>query len=239
MSKMSREEAIQKIRKCLALSKSANEHEAAAGLRQAQALMREYQIDPDLLDIVEARSPSKASKTPSSWETWLVRIIASSMHCKPIFRPASSFFKDVKAQWIFIGADPAPEIAAYTFDVLYRQINKARKDFIEVALKRVKVKKNKTSRADLFCDGWVETVQSLISKTSLEIPANTSQRIEKYLQKTRGELGSFTPKDRNEGKAFNSRAAQDYHAGKHSGKSAQLNSGMTTGEKPKLIGGPS
>ena len=46
---MSREEAILKIKKCLALAKSANENEAAIALRQAQSLMREFQIDPDLL----------------------------------------------------------------------------------------------------------------------------------------------------------------------------------------------
>lgn len=35
---------IDKISKCLALSKSANEHEAAIALRQAQALMQKYKI---------------------------------------------------------------------------------------------------------------------------------------------------------------------------------------------------
>ena len=35
---MNRDDALKKIKKCLALSRSANEHEAAAALRQAQAL---------------------------------------------------------------------------------------------------------------------------------------------------------------------------------------------------------
>lgn len=234
MSRMSREEAIVKIRKCLALSKSANEHEAGNALRFAQKLMQEFQIDPDLLDIVEATSASKATKTPSQWETWLVKIISSSMQCKPIFRPASRYFKDVKAQWTFIGVDPAPEIASYAFDVLYRQANKARKDFIDTSLKRVTVRKNKIRRADCFSDAWVETVQSLISKTTLDIPGNTKERIEKYLQKSRGELGTFTPKDRNEGKKVN---ASDYNAGRQAGKSAQLNNPVSGGKAPTLIGG--
>ena len=38
---MNRDDALKKIKKCLALSRSANEHEAAAALRQAQALMRD------------------------------------------------------------------------------------------------------------------------------------------------------------------------------------------------------
>jgi hypothetical protein len=37
---------IRKIEKCLALSKSSNEHEAAAALRQATKLMEAYNITP-------------------------------------------------------------------------------------------------------------------------------------------------------------------------------------------------
>lgn len=43
--KVDRSKIIDKIKKCLALSKSANEHEAAAALRQAQKLMKHYKID--------------------------------------------------------------------------------------------------------------------------------------------------------------------------------------------------
>ena len=42
---MNKQKALEKIKKCLALSKSANEHEAAQALKQAQALMRLHQID--------------------------------------------------------------------------------------------------------------------------------------------------------------------------------------------------
>ena len=74
---MDKNKAIEKIKKCLALAKSANENEAAIALRQAQALMREFQIDPDLLDIAEASCDSKATKTPQAWEASLVLLIAS------------------------------------------------------------------------------------------------------------------------------------------------------------------
>lgn len=234
---MTREEAILKIKKCLALSKSSNEHEAATALRMAQALMRDFQIDPDLLDIVEASCDSKATKTPQAWEASLVLTIAKSLQCKPVFSSGNSRF-GMKAQWIFIGADPAPEIASYAFDVLYRQANRARKSFIEVTLKRVTIKKNKVRRADMFCDGWVESVRHLITGFDVEIPKNTSERIKKYVEQSRGQLGSFIPKDRNKGKAFNDRAASDYHAGKQSGKSAKLNSAVNSGKQYEKLGAP-
>ncbi|RXS92951.1 DUF2786 domain-containing protein [Acinetobacter junii] len=230
---MSRDEALLKIKKCLALAKSANENEAAIALRQAQALMREFQIDPDLLDIVEASCDSNVKKTPQAWEATLVSMIARSMQCRVIF--SSNPFFGGKAQWTFIGVDPAPEIATYAFDVLYRQLNRARKNFIETSLKRVTVKKNKVRRADLFCEGWVDAVRHLITGLDVSVPANTSERIKKYMDKTHDNLGSFTPKDRNKGKALN---PSDYHAGKQSGKSAQLNQAMNAGKQYKKLGAP-
>lgn len=232
---LSRDEAILKIKKCLALSKSSNEHEAAIALRQAQALMHEFQIDPDLLDIVEASSESKATKIPTSWEASLVMMIARAMQCKPIFSSGSSTW-GIKASWTFIGIDPAPEIASYAFDVLYRQVNRSRKNFIETTLKRVSVKKNKVRRADLFCDGWIESIKHLITGLDIDVPANTAERIKKYMDKSRGQLSSFTPKDRNKGKTFSDRAANDYHAGRESGKAAQLNQAMNARAELKKLG---
>ena len=229
---MSREEAILKIKKCLALSKSGNEHEAAIALRQAQALMLEFQIDPDLLDIVEANCSSNVKKTPQTWEAMLVSTIAKSMQCRLIFSSGNPFY-GTKAQWTFIGVDPAPEIASYAFDVLYRQVNRARKSFIETSLKRVTVKKNKVRRADLFCEGWVEAVRHLIIGINIEVAANTTARITKYMDQTHGSLNSFTPKDRNKGKTINH---SDYRAGQQSGKSAQLNQAMNGGKQYERLG---
>jgi hypothetical protein len=231
---MNREEAILKIKKCLALAKSANENEAAIALRQAQSLMREFQIDPELLDIVEASCESKATKIPQAWEASLVLIIARAMQCKPIFSSGSSTW-GIKASWTFIGVDPAPEVASYTFDVLYRQVIRSRKNFIEATLKRVTVKKNKVRRADLFCEGWVDSVKHLITDLDIEVPANTNERIKKHMDQSRGKLDSFTPKDRNKGKAFNT---NDYYAGKQSGKSAKLNQAMNGGKQYEKLGAP-
>lgn len=41
---MDKAKVLEKIKKCLALSQSANENEAAQALKQAQALMRQYSI---------------------------------------------------------------------------------------------------------------------------------------------------------------------------------------------------
>lgn len=57
---------IDKISKCLALSKSANEHEAAIALRQAQALMQKYKISEKQIlisDIKERIIQTKTQRT--------------------------------------------------------------------------------------------------------------------------------------------------------------------------------
>ncbi len=44
---MDREAVLKKIKKCMALSGSANEHEAAAALRQARALMEKFNLSAE------------------------------------------------------------------------------------------------------------------------------------------------------------------------------------------------
>lgn len=51
--KPDRERILDKIRKCLALSKSANEYEAATALRQAQKLMAMHDLSHEDVDLVE------------------------------------------------------------------------------------------------------------------------------------------------------------------------------------------
>lgn len=48
-----KDKALEKIRKCLALSKSANEHEAAAALRQAQKMMSMHGFTDDDVGLIE------------------------------------------------------------------------------------------------------------------------------------------------------------------------------------------
>ncbi len=71
---MNRDDALKKIKKCLALSRSANEHEAAAALRQAQALMREHGLrekDVSLADVAEVKVKA-CSTAANAWELRLL-----------------------------------------------------------------------------------------------------------------------------------------------------------------------
>ena len=80
---MTRDEALKKIKKCLAMSRSANEAEAATALRQAQKLMEQFKLeetDISLLDVGEAKARASSSAA-NAWELRLVRLVASAFGC--------------------------------------------------------------------------------------------------------------------------------------------------------------
>ena len=238
---MNKKTVIEKIKKCLALSKSANQHEAAAALRQAMAFMEKYKIDaddPELLGIVEASILGSGSQKPTVFEAVLANSIAKMMGCKAILSGDIKITKDLSfkkvAAWTFIGFDPAPEIASYAFEVLYRQLKKARSVFISENLKRVQIKANKVKRADLFCEGWVIEATKLVS--DLNPNKEKMEQIQAYVQQ-KHIVRNSEPTDRNKKTNTNTdRAQNDLHAGRQAGKTAKLNNAMNGGAPMEKLG---
>ena len=79
------ERIMAKIRKCLALSKSDNEHEAAAALRQAKALMEKHKLE--MSDIEQSKTQvyidenGKPSSRPPLWLNSLHSVVAAAFGC--------------------------------------------------------------------------------------------------------------------------------------------------------------
>ena len=155
---MDKAKILDKIKKCLALSKSANEHEAALALKHAQALMQEYGLSLD--DVVMsdvAEYGVKAPQTLPSWHWQLVHICGLAFGCEHWLVSGWGGGK-----MVFAGLHGRPELAAYAYEVLLRQLKQARRAFIKNELSRVRLAKNKTYRADQFCAGWVDTVRATV-----------------------------------------------------------------------------
>lgn len=238
---MNKKAIIEKIKKCLALSKSANQHEAAAALRQAMAFMEKYQIDaddPELLGVTEALILGSGSQKPTVFEAVLANSIAKMMDCKVILRSQIKVTAQMELKkemsWTFIGFDPAPEIASYAFEVLYRQLKKARSGFISENLKRVQIKANKVKRADLFCEGWVLEATKQVS--NLNPNKEKMDQIQSYIQQ-KYKVRNSESTDRN--KKTNTcadRYQNDLHAGRQSGKNAKLNNAMNGGAPMENLG---
>lgn len=76
---MTKDEAIEKVQKLLALAQSDNAHEAASAMKQAQKLLLQHGIEREMLDEHEKEEPIADGGTvhrtsPFNMDTWCIRL---------------------------------------------------------------------------------------------------------------------------------------------------------------------
>lgn len=231
-----RKALMAKIKKCLALSQSANEHEAALALEKARALMEEYGVsaaDLQLADVAEAEAKGTGAHTPARWEAVLAAAIGRAMNCRVIHVKDYDDARWVwKCRWQFVGTGPAAEIAVYAWAALYRQLRRQRQAYIDTALRRCKPV-GKRERADIFSEGWASEVFAKVR--ALNPDRATADLIDLYLAKRGGELVKLKPREAFTGTISGARA-NDYWNGKAAGRKAQLNAGVGASDTKQLSG---
>lgn len=230
---MADDKILDKIKKCLALASSANEYEAAAALRQAQKLMEAHGIsDQDVLASKAGEAATKAGAVdkPAEWEWGLAARIADAFGCKIVHSRRTWTI----AEWKFIGAGAAPEIASYAFQVLFRQAKKARAEYMASALKRVRRPSVKTTRADIFCEGWVQTAMSAV--TSWTHTQEQADAVQAYIASHFPNLGHLTTKNRAPAN-LRDHHVNDLQNGLSAGLDAVLNRGVGADATPAALEG--
>jgi hypothetical protein len=177
------ERAIRKIKHCLALSKSANENEAATALRQAQALMREYRLtemDVKLSDVGEVESKFSRTERLPAWERNLSAAVAQVFGCTSLRSRRWCKVKDrIIERASFVGVTPAQHIALYAFEALLTKLKLARKEYAAgVRSGQHRSSYSAETAADHFAIAWVGEVygklQALIP-TGEDAPAARSE----------------------------------------------------------------
>lgn len=159
---------IAKIKKLLRLARgTSSPEEAANAIAKAQAYMRQHGIsenDAELFDIQEAASagaPSDAS-TPPRYMHILCDLVCKAFgvecYISGEYRASGSLKRYVQ----FYGPDSRPEIAAYAFDVLSRQMMAERKKYQDKHCKRCGPS-TRVARGDQFCEGWVFGARDVIA----------------------------------------------------------------------------
>lgn len=226
---MDKDDVIRKIQKCLALARSSEPSEAAAGLRQAQALMREYGVShPEVLAAnAQEKSVPAGAQRPSEHETRLANVVADAFGCELIL---SRGFDE--SSWLLVGCSPAIDVAGYTMQVLLRAMAKARAAYIKAALKRCG-RKNKTARADVFCQGWVRTAVRGISP--MDATADQAAAVAAYLETYHPALGTFAP--RRPKSAGRHDTSADHFAGLRTGRDVSLHHGLGSNAAPLMLEG--
>lgn len=185
------ERALEKIKKCLSLANSGNEHEAAEALKRAQSLMSKYgisQAEVKFSDFGSRYSKSKVQAKPVAHFTWLANAISGAFGVKPVHSYHNGSYRIQ-----FIGLSDAAEIAGYSFDVCIRQLCIARKIYIDELHKNCK-KQTKTKRADSYCQGWVMSVIDNLPPLAVDDMHETM--LKEYSSSKFGELDTAKSVDR-------------------------------------------
>ncbi len=229
---MADDKILDKIKKCLALANSANEHGAAIALGQAQKLMEAHGVtDQDVLasEASEFGVKAGAASKPSAWETMLATEVGDAFGCRTLFSSRNGGI------WVYIGVGAAPKVCSYAFHVLHRQAKRARADFIANILKRVKKTSTKTRRADLFSQGWVEAAVSKL--TTWRTTPDQSQKVQAFIGVNYPTLSKLQPIDRNVDRNLRDHEWNDLGRGQASGHGAVINRGVGAGADPLALEG--
>ncbi|MBI4928157.1 MAG: DUF2786 domain-containing protein [Anaerolineae bacterium] len=160
---MTREEIIIKIKKCLELSSSSNEHEAALAMKRAQEMMAKHHItesDIEMSKITESDMQAHDSHKVPVHIVRLANLVVRAFGCGYFFIMQYHNWRNI-THVRFIGEGARPEIAAYAFDVLARQMGRGRKAYLAGLSRRLK-RANRAKYAALWADGWVRSVSAKV-----------------------------------------------------------------------------
>ena len=241
-NKQDRERIIRKIQRCLDLSKSSNEHEAAAALRQAKKLMQMHRLtetDVQLSSVGKAFS-GKAKASLARWERHLGTTVAKAFNCECILWYDDAQRHSQKVRVLFIGMSPAQEIAKYAYDTLRTKAATARRQYIKI-LKATHQSKGATpeTRGNHFAEAWVGQVyQKLVAITPAcdDLPLPERNALALTEEKEKNLIAAFI-KQLTEGRElFEGRRSSsgpvnpaDIMAGRRAGNTVELHHGVATG----------
>lgn len=161
------ERVIRKIKRCLALSQSSNENEAATAMRQAQSLMREYRLtemDVRLSDVGEVESEMARAKRRPTWDRHLGSVIGEAFGVRSFSRRhwCTATSRVVECE-MYVGINPGPQIAMYAYETLLAKLTQARREYVA----RVRAGKQRSAYSpetsgDHFALAWVSAVHGKI-----------------------------------------------------------------------------
>lgn len=228
---MSKDRILRRIKKCLALSKSSNEHEAAAALRQAKAMMEKHGItlhDAELpsIEVLDTSAGKHSRARYTIPEKHLINVICSFFGCSVVFSNSHP---------VIAGEAPAPEICSYAIHVLVRQIQVNRKDSLkEFENQHFKLKPSEAKTFNRsYGIAWVaavsEKVREFASQITEQIRDAQDQAIRTHFNMDVG--GEF--REVNKPKIKDS-PLETYALGKgwNDGKQANIQSGMSGQQSP-------
>lgn len=187
---MDKQKVLDKVTKLLALANNpgANTNEASIALRQARALMAQYNIESDELragQVAESSIRTGTRRSPADWLHSLAATCAAAFDCSHLsyYHPSMGYcFK-------FLGKGIGPELASYAYSSLALQLQKARREHVSQQ-KRCQLK-TKRRRGQLFAEGWIGAVANKVRQFAGELDSETQADITAYLTLHHPDLKHF------------------------------------------------
>ena len=196
-------------------------------MKQAQALMKKYEVDAVdvvLSEVSERGSGRKMAVKLAKWQWSFANMISEVFGCK-CYQLRNAMF--------FYGLGNRAEIASYAFDVVYRQISAARREFLKTC--RARKPSNRTYLADQFCNGWMMGAWSVVKE--FEMSAEEKAVMDRYVKKEHPNMVEARTRDVKSSILQGSK--MEYEAltqGVESGKQVQLHHAVNGAEGVKQIG---
>jgi hypothetical protein len=223
---MSNREAI--LRKLAALRakttrSGCTEAEAVSAAEAAARIMDEHGISESEIGIVEARARA------NSRARWVLTLSAA---VKKATNTGAIFVAD-HAEIAFVGLDPAPEIAAYLFDVTRRSVERELRAFRETTwYKRRRTQKAKSQAGSEFCNGMAARLAiRVVQIFSSQINPALSKKSEQALEVRYSVGETIRPR------AGSQRYDHARYAGINAAESVTLAHGINGSEGRRAIGG--
>ena len=217
-----KEKYLQRIKKLLAMARNnSSAEEAALALRRAQCLMETHKLteaDAAMMDINEAstqKAPSHAEKMPEYMIALAFGVKFYTTHGH------ERWDAPAKRTITYYGPDERPQVAAYSFEVLGKQLAKARREYTATLRKNIKPA-TKVARADTFCSAWVNGAYAVISDFAITEAEETLMESYRSKKLSQG-MKKLEPRKPGKASGTDDAANQGYRAGRN----AKLHHGIS------------
>ncbi|WP_339844370.1 DUF2786 domain-containing protein [uncultured Halopseudomonas sp.] len=233
---MDQERALEKIKKCLEMAKgkSSNPNEAETALRQAHKMMEAFNLEVgDVLASMASEVSIKAGSEgdPPAWRVELAYVCAHAFGTRMIITAVQADIFNWVGGFLFVGCGAAPELTGYAYQVLERQLQKARREYLQLPNNKRCKRTTKVSRGDQFATGWIRAVYHKVDEFA-GVDDNIADAIQAFMDKNHPNLGKHKMKRRK----TKGRDVGATDAGYRAGKSAQLHTAVNAGAQPLRIG---
>lgn len=224
-----KEKILNKIKKCMALGDSTNEHEAAAAMRQARKLMDKHGLTEAHVGLAEygEEGVDLGYRRLPGWVAALAAVVGTAFQCSTY-----SSWRSVD----YVGRKENAVIASYCLEVLMRQLKGSRKQFVASFPSYGRCgARIKRENADAYCEGWVSAVAAKVKEFAAPLTQQEKARHNQYLTDVK-ETKVKKSKQRKSATEASTSAMAAAQLGYCAGKDVQLHHGMESGREVLALG---